>query len=138
MHSPLEMPALRFGHQEVAKDLHACDRLEFLGIDEIGVKRRSIVLAKELHQPAVLLDQIVRKQRDADTALAGAQYAEYVADVEERVPRPLAVARDLNEPVAVLQVGRHRRAAEHHDAVVVELLERAWRAEALDVFGRGV
>src|SRR5437899_840391 len=38
----LEMPTLRFRDQEVAEYLHACDRLQFFRIDEIGVERDGI------------------------------------------------------------------------------------------------
>ena len=55
-----------------------------------------------------------------------------------RRARAFAVAGHLGQPIAVLQVDRHRRAAELDDAVVVELLQRARRAGALEVFGRGI
>src|SRR6516164_985496 len=53
------MPALRLRDQKVAEHLHARDRLEFFRIDEIGIERdRRVGLAEQLHQSAVLLDQI--------------------------------------------------------------------------------
>ena len=58
----LEMPALRLRHQKVAEHLHARDRLELFRIDEIGIERdRRVGLAEQLHQSAVLFDQIIRQ-----------------------------------------------------------------------------
>src|SRR5208282_1055142 len=74
----LEIPALRVGDEKVAKRLHAGDRFELFGIDEIGIERDGIGLGEQLHQPAVLLDQIIRQHRDTEPALAGAQYAENI------------------------------------------------------------
>ena len=55
-----------------------------------------------------------------------------------RRARALAVAADLEQPAAVLQMRRHDAAAEQDDAVLVEILVRARRAEALEVVRRGV
>jgi hypothetical protein len=56
-----KMPTLRFRDQEIAKYLDASDRLQFLGINEIGVERDGVGFAKKLHQSAILFDQIVRQ-----------------------------------------------------------------------------
>ena len=53
-------PPLRHGHQKIAEDLHARDRFEFFRIDKVGIERERVVPAEELHEPAVLLDQVVR------------------------------------------------------------------------------
>jgi len=98
----LEMPALRFGDQKVAEHLHPRDGLEFFRINEIGVERDGVGLAEQLHQPAILLDQVVRQQGDADAALACAQNAEHVVDGQRRGARTLAVARNLDQPAPVL------------------------------------
>ena len=55
------MPTLRFRDQEIAKYLDASDRLQFLGINEIGVERDGVGFAEQLHQSAILFDQIVRQ-----------------------------------------------------------------------------
>ena len=60
----LEIPALRVGHQKVAKRLHARDGLEFFRIDEVGVERDRIGVGKQLYETAVALDQIVRQHGD--------------------------------------------------------------------------
>jgi len=44
-----EMPALRVGYQEVAKDLDARDRFEFLGINKKGIERERVGFAEQLH-----------------------------------------------------------------------------------------
>jgi hypothetical protein len=41
-----KMPTLRFRDQEIAKYLDASDRLQFLGINEIGVERDGVGFAK--------------------------------------------------------------------------------------------
>src|ERR1700738_847319 len=46
-----------------AKYLDASDRLQFLGINEIGVERDGVGFAKKLHQSAILFDQIVLPAR---------------------------------------------------------------------------
>ena len=86
-----EAPALRVAHQEVAEDLHARNRLELLGINEKSVDRGRVGFTEQLHQATVLLDQIVRQQRDADAALAGAHTPRCV-DGQNRRPRAFAVA----------------------------------------------
>ena len=91
-----------------------------------------------MHQVAVFFDQVIRQQRDAKAALASAQDAENVVDQDERAARAFAVTGDIDQPVSVLQVARHGRAGEQHDAVIVEFLECARRAEALEVFRRGI
>src|SRR5271168_351356 len=53
-------PALRLADEEVAEGLHAGDRLELLRVDEIGVERDGFLLAEQLHQPAILLDDVIR------------------------------------------------------------------------------
>ena len=58
-----KMPTLRFRDQEIAKYLDASDRLQFLGINEIGVERDGVGFAKKLHQSAILFDQIVLPAR---------------------------------------------------------------------------
>src|SRR6186713_838594 len=99
-----ETPALRVAHEEIAKRLHARDRLQFFGINEIRIERRAFLFAEQLHEADVLLDQIIRQQRDADPALAGAQQAHDVVDHQRGLARALAVARDFGEPIPVLQV----------------------------------
>src|SRR5262249_23088714 len=67
----LKIPALCVRDQKITKHLHARDRLELFRIDEIGVVgERAVAVTEQLHQAAVLLDQIVRQHRDADAALA--------------------------------------------------------------------
>src|SRR5580704_2418611 len=122
----LKIPALRVGDEEVAERLHARYGLELFGIDEVGVERLRFGFAEQLHQAAVLLDQIIRQHGDADAALAGAQNAEDVVDDEMRLARALAVARHLDQPARALQVWRYV-AAEHQDTVIVEIVERARR-----------
>src|SRR5260370_1002043 len=117
----------------------ARDRLELFRIDEIGIERdRRVGLAEQLHQSAVLLDQIIRQQGDADPALARAQNPEHIVDGERRGARAFAVARDLDQPAPVLEILRHRAAPQQQDAVVIEVIERARGAEPLDVFRRGI
>src|SRR5579863_1733519 len=116
----LEIPALGVGDKEVAKSLDAGDRLEFFGIDEIGVERDRFGVAEQLHKP--VLDEVVRQHRDAEPALAGAQNAEDIVDDEMRLARPLAVAGDLDQPPRWLQIRRYV-AAEHQGPVRVEVLE---------------
>src|SRR5215510_14255648 len=107
----LEMPALRLRDQKVAEHLHARDRLELFWVYEIGIERdRRVRLAEQLHQSAVLLDQIIRQQGDADPALARAQNPEHVVDGQRRGARAFAVARDLDQPAPVLEILRHRAA----------------------------
>jgi hypothetical protein len=52
----LETPALRVGDKKVAKCLDARHGLEFLRIDEVGVKRDRIGVAEKLHEPAIAAD----------------------------------------------------------------------------------
>ena len=52
--------------------------------------------------------------------------------------RAFAVARDLDQPAPVLQIIRHGAASEQQNAVIVEIIEGARRAEAFDVFRRGI
>ena len=47
------MPALRVGDEEVAENLDARDRLEFLGIDEISIHRERVRLAEKLHRSTI-------------------------------------------------------------------------------------
>ena len=61
-----EIPALRFRDQEIAKHLDARNRFQLFRINEIGVERDGVGFAEQLHQSAILLDQIVRQQRDPD------------------------------------------------------------------------
>src|SRR5580704_18499747 len=82
MMTALIIPALRVGDEKIAERLHARHGLELFRIDEVGVERDRLGLAEQLHQPAVLLDQIIRQHGDADAALAGAQDAEDVVDDE--------------------------------------------------------
>src|SRR5271170_3356857 len=99
-----EIPALRVGDKEIAEGLHARDAFELLRVDEIGVERDGVGLAEQLHQPAIFLDQIVRQHRNAQAALAGAQYAEDVVDDEKWCARSLAVTRHLNQPLRALEI----------------------------------
>src|SRR5690349_22054803 len=69
----LKIPTLRLGDQEIAERLHARHRFQLFRIDKIGVERLCFGLAEQLHQPAVLLDQVVGQHGDAEAALAGAQ-----------------------------------------------------------------
>src|SRR5208282_4909398 len=133
----LEIPALRVGDEKVAKSLHARDGLELFGINEIGLECDCIGLAEKLHEPAVPLDQIIRQHRDTEPALACAKDAENVVDNKMRRTRPLAVARDLDQPTGAQQVRRYV-AAEHQNTMAIEIVDRSRRAEALEVFGRGV
>src|SRR5215216_3717533 len=66
------MPALRLGDQEVAEHLDARERLQFLRINEIGIHRDGVGGSEQLHQAAILLDQIIGQHGDAEPALAGA------------------------------------------------------------------
>ena len=56
-----ERPALGIRDQEVAENLYACNRFKFFRIDKVGVERERVLLAEQLHQPAVFLDQIIRQ-----------------------------------------------------------------------------
>ena len=76
----LVIPPLRLAHQEIAECLHARDRLELFGIDEVRVERDRLGFAEQLHEAAVLLHQIIRQHCDAEAALAGAQDAQHVVD----------------------------------------------------------
>ena len=98
-----EMPALRIGDQEVSEDLDARDRLEFFWINKIGVKRERVGLAKQLHQTAIFLDQIVRQHGDAEPALARAQDAEHIVYRQLRCARAFAVPAYFQKPAPVLQ-----------------------------------
>src|SRR5208337_5455001 len=122
-----KIPTLSVGDQEIAEHLDARDRLELLRIDEVDVESHRVEVAEQLDQAAVVLDQIVGQARDPQPALAGAQQSEHVVDHEPRLAPALAVARRLGQPAHVLQILR-RIAAEHHDAMVVEILVHAWRA----------
>src|SRR5512139_2068474 len=134
----LKVPALRVRHQKVAENLDARDRLEFLGIDKIGIHRERVGFAEKLDQAAVFLDQIVRQHRDAEPALACAQDTKHVIDGQMRRARPFAVAADLEQPSSILQMRRHDAAAEKNNAVFVEILVRAGRAEPFQIVGRGI
>src|SRR5438128_2632889 len=116
-----ETPALRLGDQEVAEHLDARHRFQLFRIDEIRLEGEAVDVAEQLHQAAVLLDQIIGKHGDAEPALAGAAQAEHVVDHEPGLAGLLAVAGDLGEPVHVLEIVR-RVAAEHHDAMTIEIL----------------
>src|ERR1700685_3674460 len=137
MTTALKIPALRVGDEKIAERLHARYGLELFRIDEVSVERRRLGLAEQLHQPAVLLDQIIRQHGDADAALAGAQDAEDIIDHKVRRARALAVARHFDQPARALQV-RWYVAAEHQHAMIIEIVEGARRAEALEIFRRGV
>src|ERR1700731_1507166 len=91
MMTGLKIPALRVGDEKIAERLHARPGLELFGIDEVGVERLGLGLAEQLHQAAVLLDQIIRQHGDADAALAGAQDAEDVVNDEVRYAWAFAV-----------------------------------------------
>src|SRR6266567_2656305 len=93
-----EIPLLRFRNQEVAEDLNARNGFEFFRVHEEGVEGEIVKIAEQLHQAAVLLDQIVRKHRDAEPALTGAQQTEHVVDRQPRLTRSLAVAACVDEP----------------------------------------
>ncbi len=122
------------------KSRNTCTRatdLELFRIDEVGVERDRVGLAEQLHEAAVLLDQIVRQHRDAESALTRAQDAEDVVDGDMRRARALAVASDLDQPARRLQIGRDV-AAEQQNAVSVEILDIARRTEALEILGRRI
>ncbi len=51
--------------------------------------------------------------------------------------RALAVAADVDQPAPVLQMRRHR-SRRAREAMIVEIVVRARRAEALEIFGRGI
>src|SRR6266536_137878 len=93
------IPALRDGDQEVAEYVNARHRFELFRIDEIRLEGEAVDVAEQLHQSAVLLDQIVGKHRDAETALTRAAKAQHVVDHEPRLARLLAVAARLGEPM---------------------------------------
>src|SRR5512142_3349685 len=114
-------PALRLAHHEVAEHLHARDRLQLLGIDEVRVELDRIRFAEQLYEPALFFDQIVRQRRDAEALLAGAYETEDVVDLEIGFARTRAVAAGLDQPVAVLQMRREAAVRERDDAVSVEL-----------------
>lgn len=116
-------PALRLAHHEVAEHLHARDRLQLLGIDEIGVELDRIRFSEQLHEAALFFDQIIRQRGDAEALLAGADEAEDVVDLEVGFARARAVASRFDQPVAVLQMRREAAVGERDDAVGVELLE---------------
>src|SRR5271168_947275 len=99
-----EIPALRVGDQKIAKRLNARNGFQLFGIDEIGIERDGVALAEQLHQSAVLLDQIIRQHRDTESTLAGTQNAEDIVDHEMRYARSFAVARNLDQPARALQV----------------------------------
>src|SRR3974377_1107500 len=101
------MPALRVRDQEIAEDLDARDRLQLFRIDEVGIEREGIDVAKQLHENAVLLDEIVRQPRAPKASLAPPQHAEHVVDRQRWRARALAVAADLEQLAAALQVSRH-------------------------------
>ena len=71
MGPPSEIPALRIRDEKVAESLYAGDRFEFFRVDEIGVERDGVGLAEQLHETAVLLDQIIRQHRDTEPAVRG-------------------------------------------------------------------
>src|SRR5580658_9233078 len=75
-----EIPALRVGDKKIAKSLHTCDAFKLFRVNKIGIERHSLGLAEQLHESAVLLDQIIRQHRYTEAALAGAQNAENVVD----------------------------------------------------------
>src|SRR6476660_9746650 len=99
-----KMPALRLRHQEIAKHLHPRNRLQFLGVYKKSIERDGIGFSEQLHQTAILLDQVIRQQRNADAALAGTQYPEHGVDGEGGRARSLAVSPDLDQPAPVLQI----------------------------------
>src|SRR5262249_38600745 len=99
-----EMPALRFCDQKVAEHLNARDRLQFLRINEKRIERDAVGFAEQLDKAAVLLDQIIREQCNADAALAGPLDAEDVVDRQDRSPRAFAVAPRLHHPPPILEV----------------------------------
>src|SRR5262249_33374876 len=134
----LKVPTLCVGDEEVAENLDACDRFEFLGIDEIGVHRERIRLAEKLHKAAVLFHEVVRQHRDSKTALTRAQYAKHVGDGQMRVARTFTLATDIEQPSPVLQMRRNGAAAEKNDAVLVEVVMCAWRAEPLEIIRRRI
>src|SRR5262249_5436409 len=133
-----EVPALRVGDEEISENLNTCDRLEFFRINKISIERERVGFAEQLNQAAVFLDQIVRQHCDTESALARAQHAENVVDRQMRRARIFAVATDLEKPAPVLQVRRHHAAAEKNNAMLVEFVVRAWRAESLEVIGRRI
>src|SRR3974377_523284 len=130
------MPALRVRDQEIAEDLDARDRLQLFRIDEVGIEREGIDVAKQLHETTVLLDEIVRQHRDTKASLARAQPAEHVVDRTRWGTRALAVAADLEQLAAALQVRRHW-SAKQDDAVIVQFLVRTRRTAALEIIRRG-
>src|SRR4051795_9756800 len=95
-------PALRLAHHEVAEHLHARDRLQLLGIDEIGIELDRIRLAEQLYETALFFDQIIRQRRDAEALLTGTHRAENVVHPEIGLARTGAVAAGFAQPVAVL------------------------------------
>src|SRR5580700_503485 len=110
----LVIPALRVGDEEIAEGLHARDGLELFGVNEIGVERDRFGFAEKLYEAAVLLDQIIGEHRNTEAALARAIDAQNIIDDEMRNARPLAVARDFDQPARALQVGRHVAAEYQH------------------------
>src|SRR3984885_10976093 len=131
-------PALRLAHHEVAEHLDARHRLQLFRIDEVGIELDRVGFAEQLHQAVVFLDQIVRQCCDAEALLAGAHQAEDFVDLEVGFARTGAVAAGLDQPVAILQMRRDLAVAQRDDAVRVEFVEGARRAETLDVFRRAI
>src|ERR1700730_16166977 len=66
----LEVPALCFRDEKVAEHLHPRHRFELFRIDEIGIEGDGVGLAEQLHESAILLDQVIRQQGNADSPLA--------------------------------------------------------------------
>src|SRR6185295_19837091 len=134
----LKVPALCVVNEEVAENLDACNRLEFLGVDEISVHRERVRLAEKLHQAAVFLDQIVRKHCYSEASLTRTQHAEHVGDRQVRCARTFALAADIEQPPPVLKMRRDRAAAEKNDAVLVEVVVRPWRTASLEIIRRRI
>src|SRR6185436_5671069 len=75
-----KLPALCLGDEKIPKDLHAGNRFELLRVDEIGVERDAVGLPEQLHQPSVLLDQIVGQKGNPDPSLACAQDSQHIVE----------------------------------------------------------
>src|SRR5260370_23701730 len=113
---PSVIPALSLADQEVAERLHPRHRLEFLRVDEKSVERDGFRLAEQLHEAAVLFDDVIGQHGNAEPGLTGAQDADDVVDDEVRVAWALAVAGHLHQPPRLLSIFRY--IAAHHPNMI--------------------
>ena len=134
-----KMPALRLGDQEVAEHLHARDRSSALP----DRRNRRRARPCRLRRTAAPGRRSPRPDSPAACAMPmprwhGALHAEDVVDGEERRARVLAVAADLGQPVAGSADSGGTVPPSRRMRCLSRSVERARRAEALEIFGRGV